>query len=546
MRFSNRFANIFQKVLPSPFTIAVVLTLFVLVMALLPSGKPEARIQVVHEMTTAEELVVVGSGGDYCEWGDGTIGDTLRVSPEVGEIIELTTHQDGGSYVNSASLTVEEGEAGKQTYRILENTEDKSTFEQLILFWESEMWSAPLLGFLVQMMLMLVLGHALALSKPVSKLIDSATRLCTTPAFAAALVTAFTIAVSLFNWGLGLIFGAIFARKVGERFASEGRSLNYGLIGAAGYSGLMVWHGGISGSAPIKVSETNAITSLMEGSQLTAEQLQSLPTEIGFQDTVFSTMNLVTSATLLLILPLFMYWLAGRQSHGLLPQGLFSLAKKSEPKEVTGAERLDYSPYLSYALGALLLGFVGYKTILAQDNGFSLKFINPNYINLLLLGLCFVMHRSIVQFLRAADEAVKGASGILLQFPLYFGILGLMKHSGLMSDISHWFISISDQNTYPVLTFFSAGLVNIFVPSGGGQWAVQGPIVVESATTMGVPLGKSIMALSYGDQLTNMMQPFWALPLLSITGLKARQILPYTLMLMLVGMLIFLTMLVVF
>ena len=115
-----------------------------------------------------------------------------------------------------------------------------------------------------------------------------------------------------------------------------------------------------------------------------------------------------------------------------------------------------------------------------------------------------------------------------------------------MQDISQFFIDISNTTTYPIFTFFSAGLVNLLVPSGGGQWAVQGPIVVEAATNMGVPLNKSILALAYGDQITNMLQPFWALPLLAITGLKAQQILPYTLILMLVGSFIFIGGLLIF
>ena len=114
-----------------------------------------------------------------------------------------------------------------------------------------------------------------------------------------------------------------------------------------------------------------------------------------------------------------------------------------------------------------------------------------------------------------------------------------MSNSGMINDIAQFFISISNAVTYPLFTLISAGLVNLFVPSGGGQWYVQGPIVIQTAIEMKISLSKSIMALAYGDQLTNMLQPFWALPLLGITGLKARDILPYTLILMLVGFLVF-------
>ena len=156
-----------------------------------------------------------------------------------------------------------------------------------------------------------------------------------------------------------------------------------------------------------------------------------------------------------------------------------------------------------------------------------------------MLGLALILHVNFTNFLSAVEEAIKGASGILIQFPLYFGIMGIMRDSGMVVEIANFFVSISNETTLPIFTFFSAGLVNIFVPSGGGQWAVQGPIVVESALQLGVPLPKAIMALAYGDQLTNMLQPFWALPLLGITKLKANEILPYTLMVMVLGAIIF-------
>ena len=161
--------------------------------------------------------------------------------------------------------------------------------------------------------------------------------------------------------------------------------------------------------------------------------------------------------------------------------------------------------------------------------------ITPNLINFFMLGLGIILHGSFKKFGNAVHESITDISGILIQFPLYFGIMGIMNQSGMVTQISDFFVSISNATTLPIFTFFSAGLVNIFVPSGGGQWVVQGPIVVESALQLGVPLPKAIMALSYGDQITNMLQPFWALPLLGITKLKAKEILPYTLIAMVVA-----------
>jgi short-chain fatty acids transporter len=142
--------------------------------------------------------------------------------------------------------------------------------------------------------------------------------------------------------------------------------------------------------------------------------------------------------------------------------------------------------------------------------------------------------------LGATDQAISGASGILLQFPLYFGIMGLFRDSGMIEHFSDYFIAISNENTFPIFTFLSAGMVNIFVPSGGGQWVIQGPIIVKASLELGIPLNKSILALAYGDQITNMLQPFWALPLLGITKLSVKDILPYTLIMFMVGFCIYL------
>ena len=414
---------------------------------------------------------------------------------------------------------------------------------ELMSFWEQGLWNSPLLVFAIQMMLMLVLGHALALTRPVDLLMSYATRFCTTTAKAAAIVTLLTILVSLFNWGLGLIFGAILARKVGEFAASTNRSLNYSLIGAAGYSGLMVWHGGISGSAPIKVAESGHLTELMTGS-MSESQLSQLPDAITFSDTIFSPMNLFAICLLLLILPLFMYWVGNRSKKITALPDISDDSSELEVK-LSGVEKLDGSQLFSLFFGIAIVGYATYTAVIAFDTK-GLGFINPNFINLLLLGLCLSLHRNIRQFLKAIDKAIGGSSGILIQFPLYFGIMGIMNSSGLVQVFSDFFVSISTLTTFPVFTFFSAGIVNVFVPSGGGQWGVQGPIIVRAAIDLGVSLPKAIMALSYGDQLTNMLQPFWALPLLGITGLKAKNILPYTVALMGVGILIFISVLLIF
>ena len=410
-------------------------------------------------------------------------------------------------------------------------------------FWEKGLWNSPLLVFAVQMMLMLVLGHTLALTSPVSNIIGFTSKYCTNTARSAAIVTFLTVIVSLFNWGLGLIFGAILARKVGEYANKNNISLNYPLIGAAGYSGLMVWHGGISGSAPIKATESGHLKSLMQG-VLSPAQINSIPSSIPFSETVFGNMNLFMIFILILSLPMFMYFLGKRNySTSQLPNII--VERKEKKEDYSGAEKIDRTRFFSLLFGSFIIVYVLYSVIQIYPQK-GLGFINPNFINLLLLGLCLAIHKNIHSFLKAIDNAIGGASGILIQFPMYFGIMGIMNGSGLVDVFSDFFVSISNETTFPIFSFISAGIVNIFVPSGGGQWGVQGPILIQAALDIGVDIPKSIMALSYGDQLTNMLQPFWALPLLGITGLKAKEILPYTFSLMCVGAVLFISVLLIF
>ena len=403
-------------------------------------------------------------------------------------------------------------------------------FIELLEYWEKGLWDAPLLVFALQMMLMLVLGHVLALTKPINKLIEKASVYCNTTANAAAIVTLLTLMVSFFNWGLGLIFGAIFARKVGEQAVQNNTPLHYPLIGAAGYSGLMVWHGGISGSAPIKIAEKGHFMEVQMG-------------VISQADTIFSGMNIVLSIVLLIVLPTAMYWIGKRSKNSSIS---LPIQHKTESIDnISGAEKLDHSRLVAYFFGGILLMYAFYKAFIKPDV-ISLSFINPNYINLVLLGLGIVLHGSIYKYLKGIDDAIGGASGILIQFPLYFGIMGIMKYSGMVDIFSDFFVQISNKVTFPIFTFISAGIVNVFVPSGGGQWGVQGPIIIEAASQLNVPYWKAVMALAYGDQITNMLQPFWALPLLGITGLKAKEILPYTLLLLLIGSVIFISGLLIF
>ncbi len=410
---------------------------------------------------------------------------------------------------------------------------------ELAEMWQSGLWNTGLLAFTVQMMLILVLGHVLALTPIVNRLINTFTKNLETPAKATALVGLSSMAVAYFNWGLGLVVGAILVYKTAEKFKSTGTPFNYGLLGAAGYCSMLVWHGGFSGSAPLKVVETNHLGSLLPA------QAGILPSSIPLSETLLSTMNITTTLLSLITFPVVLYFLARQSSVTLYPfNSTAAGAKANTFSNKIGAEKLDYSSAFSTIIGACILlicVLLGYQNFTAGKNVLSL-----NFINLCLLGLSFCLHKSVASFLNALEKAIGGVSGILIQFPLYFGIMGIMRDSGLLLSISNFFSSIASAQTLPLYTFASAGLVNILVPSGGGQWSIQGPILLESCLQTGASIPKTIMAMSYGDQLTNMLQPFWALPLLGITGLKARDIIPFSFVLFIAGLLLYFSILMLF
>ena len=384
---------------------------------------------------------------------------------------------------------------------------DESAYPlQLLNFYQMGFWD--LLAFAMQMMLILVLGNVLALTPIFQKLIKLILSKIRSATSAILLTALFSLLLSYFNWGLGLIFSALLARSIAENARLSSMKLNYPLLVAAAYSGMMVWHGGLSGSAPLKVAEVNHFLS---------DKIGVIPVN----ETIFSSMNLTLFALFLLLIPITFFVLSKSNSF---------TARTDLPEAVSIPQPQSKRQYLGFALGMVLAFIAAYQFYL---NGLSA--LNINLINLILLALGLLLYANLDQFMKAVNSAIASSSGIMIQFPIYAGIMGLMNYSGLAVIFTQSLISVSSPETLPVYGFFSAAVVNFFVPSGGGQWAVQGPILMDAAQQLGVSVPKTIMGLAYGDQLTNMIQPFWAIPLLSITGVKAKSIIPYTFIIMIVG-----------
>lgn len=385
-----------------------------------------------------------------------------------------------------------------------------------------------ILTFASQMCLILVTGHALASTPLVSGAIARLARLPRSSGGAAALVAAAAIVAALLNWGLGLIVGALLAREVGVSARRRGVKVHYPLVVAAGYVGLMAWHGGFSGSAPLKVTNVADIAGLV-GAE-TAARVGPLPLD----RTIGSALNLAVTGGILVLVPAFFYLLAPRSPDAVreAPEELLAAAEAARPATpVSLGERLTESYALG--LGIAAAGFV-YLALFYGDGG--LFRLDPNKMNLTLLFLGLALHGTPGRYVRAVEQAVRGCGGIILQFPFYAGIMGIMQGSGLVEVFAGWANAVSTPSTLPLMTFLAACLVNLFIPSGGGQWAVQGPIVVAAALAIGVPVEKVVMALAYGDECTNMLQPFWALPLLGVTGLRAGDIMGYTAVVMLLAL----------
>ncbi|WP_197053980.1 short-chain fatty acid transporter [Cetobacterium sp. ZWU0022] len=392
-------------------------------------------------------------------------------------------------------------------------TTNQSPF-QVATHWGNGVWS--LLSFSMQMVMVLVTGHTLATAPFFKRLLDKLSYLPKTPIQAIIYVTLVSSIACLLNWGFGLVIGAIYAKEIAKKL----KGVDYRLLIASAYSGFLFWHAGISASIPLTLASGN----------LSKSTGGALNEAISTSETIFSSFNLIILAILLITLPLL-----NAAMHPKNKEDIFEIDIKllkddgaiTTPKnEMTPADKIENSPIVN-----MLIGLIGYTYIIGffLKNGFDL---NLNIVNLIFLITAIVAHRTPKNLLGAFSGACRGASGIILQFPFYAGIMGMMtglnaEGTSLAILMSNAFISSSTALSFPSLTFLSAGIVNFFVPSGGGQWAVQAPIMMPASIELGVSSAKTGMAIAWGDAWTNMIQPFWALPALGIAKLGAKDIMGY-------------------
>lgn len=395
---------------------------------------------------------------------------------------------------------------------------------EVVEHWGNGVWG--LLAFAMQMALVLVCGSTLAAAPVVKRGISAMASLPKKPAGAIALVTGVSAVACWLNWGFGLIVGVIFAKEIARKLPG----VDYRLLIASAYSGFVVWHAGLSGSIPL--------TMATPGDALSNATNGVLTSPVPVSQTILNPYNLCIVALVIVALVVVNSLMHPKQNAITVDPAL--LVEDEVPasgKSNTPAEKMENSRLLSIVIACLGLGYLILKLFFRGGS------LDLNSVIMLFLFVGVVLHGTPLAYVRAFTKAATGAAGILLQFPFYAGIMGIITGVGASgicfgTVISNACISISTPTTYPLLTFLCAAILNMFVPSGGGHWAIQAPIMFAAGANLGVDPGLTGTAIAWGDAWTNLIQPFWAIPALAIAKLNAKDIMGFCIIDLLVSGLI--------
>ena len=399
---------------------------------------------------------------------------------------------------------------------------------EVIEHWGGGVWN--LLAFAMQMALVLVCGSALAAAPTVKRGIAALARIPKSPAGAIALVTVVSALACWLNWGFGLIVGVVFAKEIARQMAG----VDYRLLIASAYSGFVVWHAGLSGSIPLTMATPGEALAKATNGVLTE------PVPVG--ETILNPYNLVMVLLVIVAITVANTLMHPKKDAVTVDPQLLAddsgYSENSEKSDYTPAQRMENSPVLSWAIALLIVVYLVVKLV------FRGATLDLGIVIMIFLSLGLMLHGTPLAYVRAFGKAATGASGIILQFPFYAGIMGIITGVGesgicMGTVIANGFIDISNSVTYPLFTFLCAAVLNMFVPSGGGHWAIQAPIMFTAGADLGVDAGLTGTAIAWGDAWTNLIQPFWALPALAIAKLSARDIMGYCLVdLLITGLII--------
>jgi short-chain fatty acids transporter len=399
--------------------------------------------------------------------------------------------------------------------------------------WAGGVWT--LLPFMAALSILLMTGDAIAKSPTITRGLE---RLARAPnsRFTAVWLTSFVaMAAAIVSWAIGLIVGAVMAKRVAYECAEQDIDVHYPLLAAAGYTSLMVFHGGLSSSVGLLMADPSLIP-------LTFPEYARVG--VPLERTIGSPANLVTTGSLLAVVPVVMGLLHPADGVRTLPRATFrevdAIVSEAATDGGTAAPRsVADRANASRLIGLAIAVFPAYLVVDAWVlSAGGLGNLSLNTINALFVFLVIVLWQRPMALIEQMRDSVRNISGIIFQFPFYAGIAGLLTGTGLATSIVAFFGGAATPETWPVVGVLVAGIVNIFIPSGGGQWVAMGPIMIDITTGFGYGVEEAIIIEMLGDQLTNMIQPFWAIPLLAIADLRARDILGYTVVAMLAGLVI--------
>jgi short-chain fatty acids transporter len=400
---------------------------------------------------------------------------------------------------------------------------------EIAVAWYGGFWN--LLQFAMQMVLILVTACVVAYHPRVKGVIARLVQLPKNGRPAVVMVGAGAMLTGWISWGLGLIFGAILAREMGKRAHSRGMAVHYPLLAVAGYLGMsLTWGWGLSSSAGLLQATAGNIF-IQQG---------IVDRVIPATEWVFHPYPLILTALALAYASLMLYLLAppARNCRGI--ERYVALDEPEDPhvalappppppaKALTLADRIDNSRLLGGVLAAT--GLLLFARAFATQ---GMRALDLNVLNFGFLMIGLLLYMSPSKYEREFADAVKGSAGVILLFPFYAGIVGIMTGTGLVVTLTESLLSVATPATFPVMTWLSAGFLNLFVPSAGGEWVILGGPLLTASAEFAVPYGQTIAAYSVGDAHTNLLNPFWALPLLAITGLRAREMFGYAITMML-------------
>lgn len=404
-----------------------------------------------------------------------------------------------------------------------------STLPQVVDAWGQGFWE--LIPFTLQMALVIITGHVLATSRPVGRVIRGLATWPESPRAAVALLTFFAMATSWINWGFSLVFSAVLALEIARRV----KGVDYRALAAASFLGLgSIWAQGLSGSAALQMATAGALQPQIR--DIVANGGVVPGGIITFRHTIFLWQSLLSVLIEIIIVTSIMWFATPPAGRGRTARDLGIDLGTSEidpvpVRTITPGAWLEHSSLLMWLIVALGAGYLARYFMRTAD---PLSALNLNIVNLIFLLVGFLLHRTPARLMHAVQVATPAVWGVILQFPFYAGIAGIITASHLNDMLAAAFVSVSNTTTFPALVALYSAVLGVFVPSGGSKWVIEAPYVMAATHSLKVHVGWAVTAYDLGEALANLVQPFWMLPILGLFKLGARDVMGYTLTVFLV------------